>query len=42
LEEVLAALHGNLQDLRAEREYLRQQHAPQLGQRHELPPGSSR
>jgi hypothetical protein len=36
LEEVLAALHGNLQDLRAEREYLRQQHAPQL------PPGGDR
>ena len=36
LEEVLAALHGNLQDLRAEREYLRQQSAPQL------PPGGDR
>ncbi len=42
LEEVLAALHGNLQDLRAEREYLRQQSAPQLGSRHELPPGGLR
>ena len=30
LEDVLAALHGNLQDLRAEREYLRQNSAPQL------------
>ncbi len=36
LEEVLAALHGNLQDLRAEREYLREQRAPQL------PPGGER
>jgi len=36
LEEVLAALHGNLQDLRAEREYLRQHAAPQL------PPGGER
>lgn len=36
LEEVLAALHGNLQDLRAEREYLRANSAPQL------PPGTDR
>lgn len=42
LEEVLAALHGNLQDLRQEREFLRQWAPAQLGRRAELPPGEDR
>ena len=42
LEEVLAALHGNLQDLRQEREFLRQWAPTQLGRRAELPPGEDR
>ncbi len=42
LEEVLAALHGNLQDLRQEREFLRQWAPAQLGRRAELPPGEGR
>lgn len=36
LEDVISALHGNLQDLRKEREYLRQWTPPQL------PPGQDR
>lgn len=42
LEEVLAALHGNLQDLRQEREFLRQWAPAQLSRRAELPPGEDR
>ncbi|GMV85553.1 MAG: hypothetical protein AMXMBFR80_14080 [Dehalococcoidia bacterium] len=39
IEEVLAALHGNLQDLRQEREFLRQWAPAQVSARPELPPG---
>lgn len=39
IEEVLAALHGNLQDLRQEREFLRQWTPAQVSARPELPPG---
>lgn len=42
LEEVLAALHGNLQDLRQEREFLQQWAPAQLSRRAELPPGEDR
>lgn len=42
LEEVLAALHGNLQDLRQEREFLRQWAPPRVSARPELPPGEGR
>ncbi len=42
LEEVLAALHGNLQDLRQEREFLRQWAPAQLAARPGLPPGGDR
>lgn len=39
IEEVLAALHNNLQDLRQEREFLRQWAPAQVSARPELPPG---
>jgi hypothetical protein len=42
LEDVLAALHGNLQDLREEREFLRQWAPAQLAKRPELPTGEDR
>lgn len=42
IEEVLAALHGNLQDLRQEREFLRQWAPAQVSARPELPPGGNR
>jgi transcriptional accessory protein Tex/SPT6 len=42
LEDVLAALHANLQDLRQEREFLRQWAPAQLTRRAELPPGEDR
>jgi chromosome segregation ATPase len=39
LEEVIGALHGNLGDLRQEREFLRQWAPPKLERPGELPPG---
>jgi DNA repair exonuclease SbcCD ATPase subunit len=39
LEEVLAALHANLQDLRQQREFLREWAPARLGQPGALPPG---
>ncbi|MEO8541790.1 MAG: hypothetical protein ABI577_18775 [bacterium] len=39
LEEVISALHGNLTDLRQEREFLRQWAPPRLSAPGELPPG---
>jgi len=42
LEDVLAALHGNLADLRQEREFLRQWAPPQLSRPNELQAGFDR
>jgi len=42
LEDVIAALHGNLQDLRQEREFLRQWSPARLERPGELPPGQGR
>jgi chromosome segregation ATPase len=39
LEDVIGALHGNLTDLRQEREFLRQWAPPRLERPGELPPG---
>lgn len=39
LEEVISALHGNLSDLRHEREFLRQSAPPKLERPGELPSG---
>jgi len=39
LEEVISALHGNLSDLRHEREFLRQSAPPKLDRPGELPSG---
>lgn len=41
LEDVIGALHGNLTDLRQEREFLRQWAPPRLERPGELPPGQS-
>ena len=42
LEDVIGALHGNLQDLRQEREFLRQWAPPRLERPGELPSGDQR
>jgi hypothetical protein len=42
LEDVIGALHGNLQDLRQEREFLRQWAPPRLERPGELPGGDQR
>ena len=41
LEEVIGALHGNLSDLRQEREFLRQWAPPRLARSGELPSGEA-